>query len=210
MCSCHKVSLVHPLLPLNMTRTFSYALSGCLPVTFLRLWVAGSYFRKSSLSEPGSQRGQCMSLCALVFFISFLKASVKACLKHKQSLQECLPHWSLSHSEQNKWIQKHIGATCETAGQGLTLQLEKEKENWSQEKRCWSPFYADWTVKLKEHIVSCHGSNGPEEILSHVGLLQRVTLIHLKRGGHFCWWINMDLMQQWLQEVLILKQSNRE
>lgn len=41
------------------------------------------------------------------------------------------------------------------------------------------PFYADWSVEFEEDVVSCGGGDGPEEVLSQVGLLQSVALVHL-------------------------------
>lgn len=41
------------------------------------------------------------------------------------------------------------------------------------------PLYADWPVKFEEDVVSCGGGDGPEEVLSQVGLLQSVALVHL-------------------------------
>lgn len=41
------------------------------------------------------------------------------------------------------------------------------------------PVYADWPVELEEDVVSGSGGDGPEEVLSQVGLLQSVALVHL-------------------------------
>lgn len=41
------------------------------------------------------------------------------------------------------------------------------------------PFYADWSVEFEEDVVSSGGGDGPEEVLSQVGLLQSVALVHL-------------------------------
>lgn len=41
------------------------------------------------------------------------------------------------------------------------------------------PFYADWSVEFEEDVVACSGGDGPEEVLSQVGLLQSVALVHL-------------------------------
>ena len=44
--------------------------------------------------------------------------------------------------------------------------------------------YAHRSVKFEEDVVSCSGSDGPEEVLPQVRLLQRVTLIHLCDTKH--------------------------
>lgn len=41
------------------------------------------------------------------------------------------------------------------------------------------PLYADWSVEFEEDVVSSSGGDGPEEVLSQVGLLQSVALVHL-------------------------------
>lgn len=41
------------------------------------------------------------------------------------------------------------------------------------------PLYANGSVKFEEDVVSCSGSDGPEEVLPQVGLLQSVSLVHL-------------------------------
>ena len=46
------------------------------------------------------------------------------------------------------------------------------------------PLYANRSVKLKEDVVSGGGGDGPEEVLSQVGLLQGVALVYLEHTSH--------------------------
>lgn len=99
------------------------------------------------------------------------------------------------------------------------------------------PLYADRSVKLEEDVVSCSRSDGPEEVLSQVRLLECVTLIHLRdtthtfssdsssHGGcrrdtfvvrhlHGCgdlsWGVDVHLVEQRLQEVFVLQDTHRQ
>lgn len=99
------------------------------------------------------------------------------------------------------------------------------------------PLYADWSVEFEEDVVSCGGGDGPEEVLSQVGLLQSVALVHLwhKRktylllltyilchfpfptklkvqshlhgSGNLSRRVDVHLVQQRLEEVLVLQDA---
>lgn len=88
-----------------------------------------------------------------------------------------------------------------------TVHLALQTFTQSRHRRRHGPFYVDRSIKLEQDVVSSHWSDGPEEVLAHVGLLQRVALIHFKRGGNFSRRVHVDLMQQRFQEVFILREQ---
>ena len=76
--------------------------------------------------------------------------------------------------------------------------------------RPWSislPLDADRGEEANTDEVPGHGSEGPEEVLSQVGLLQREVLIGLQASGDLRKGIGVTLVKRLLPKVLILRRN---
>lgn len=71
----------------------------------------------------------------------------------------------------------------------------------------YGPLDADGREEADPDEVASHGREGPEEVLSGVGLLQGEVLVGLQAGGHLRLRVGVTLMQRLLPKVLVLEKK---